>query len=72
MLHGVRRLPVHRQAEAQVDAGGGAGFAHLAQQCPIAPLVFKNGSVLTQWGRASGLDPVRNNVFYQFENWRFT
>ena len=53
-------------------AAARALFAHLAQQCPIAPLVFKNGSVLTQWGRASGLDPVRNNVFYQFENWRFT
>ena len=61
-----------RAGQEERGAAARALFAHLAQQCPIAPLVFKNGSVLTQWGRASGLDPVRNNVFYQFENWRFT
>jgi peptide/nickel transport system substrate-binding protein len=44
-------------------------FQHLNQEVPIAPLCFKNGSVLTQWGRLSGLSPVRNNVFYQLENW---
>jgi len=44
-------------------------FTHLNGQVPIAPIAFKNGSVLTQWGRLSGLSPVRNNVFYQFENW---
>jgi peptide/nickel transport system substrate-binding protein len=44
-------------------------FQHLNQEVPIAPLCFKNGSVLTQWGRLSGLSPVRGNVFYQLENW---
>ena len=44
-------------------------LAHLAEQAPIAPIAFKNGSVLTQWGRLSGLSPVRGNVFYQLENW---
>ena len=43
--------------------------AHLEQQLPIAPLLFKNGSVLTQWGRLTQLNPIRNNVFYQLENW---
>ena len=33
------------------------------------PICFKNGSVLTQWGRLSGLDPVRDNVFHGLENW---
>ena len=47
-------------------------FAYLEQEAPIAPLLFKNGSVLTQWGRASGLNPIRNNVFYQLENWTVT
>ena len=47
----------------------GALYAHLAQQAPIAPVCFKNGSVLTQWGRLSGLSPVRENVFYGLENW---
>ena len=44
-------------------------FAYLEQQTPIAPLLFKNGSVLTQWGRVSGLDPIRGNVFCHLENW---
>lgn len=44
-------------------------FAHLEQQVPITPLVFKNGSVLTKWGRLTGLNPLRGNVFYQLENW---
>lgn len=41
----------------------------LNEQAPIVPIAFKNGSVLTQWGRLSGLSPVRGNVFYQIENW---
>ena len=44
-------------------------FARLNDQVPIVPIAFKNGSVLTQWGRLAGLSPVRNNVFYQLENW---
>ena len=36
---------------------------------PLAPLIFKNGSALTQWGRLTGLTPIRNNVFYQLEGW---
>ncbi len=44
-------------------------FGLLGEQMPIVPILFKNGSVLTQWGRLSGLSPVRGNVFYQLENW---
>lgn len=44
-------------------------FDLLNAQAPIVPILFKNGSVLTQWGQLSGLSPVRNNVFYQLENW---
>lgn len=44
-------------------------FSYLNEQVPIAPICFKNGSVLTQWGQLSGLAPVRSNVFYQLENW---
>ena len=44
-------------------------FAYLEQQTPIVPICFKNGSVLTQWGRLSGLAPIRGNVFAQLENW---
>ena len=44
-------------------------FTHLEQQLPMAPLLFKNGSVLTKWGRLTQLNPIRSNVFYQLENW---
>ena len=47
----------------------GAFFALFNEQAPIVPILFKNGSVLTQWGQLSGLSPVRGNVFYRLENW---
>ena len=45
-------------------------WGHLAQQVPIAPICFKNGCVLTRWGRLSGLEPVRGNVFYHLDGWK--
>lgn len=56
------------QDETRIEAAR-TFYAAFLQQMPIAPICFKNGSVLTQWGRLSGLMPVRGNVFYQFENW---
>lgn len=50
-------------------AQAGTFFTLLNEQAPIVPILFKNGSVLTQWGQLSGLNPVRGNVFYQIENW---
>jgi peptide/nickel transport system substrate-binding protein len=44
-------------------------YSFLTQEVPIAPICFKNGCVLTRWGRLSGLEPVRNNVFYHLEGW---
>ena len=44
-------------------------YGHLAQEVPIAPICFKNGCVLTRWGRLSGLEPVRGNVFYHLDGW---
>ena len=42
----------------------------VAELMPIVPLCFKNGSLLTQWGQASGMRPTQRNVFAGFENWR--
>lgn len=56
------------QGEAKVSAAQSL-LTHLEQQMPLAPLLFKNGSVLTQWGRLTGLTPLRSNVFYQLESW---
>ena len=55
---------------ADRQTASGELFAYLNEQVPIAPICFKNGSVLTQWGRLSGLAPVRGNVFHQLELWR--
>ena len=44
-------------------------FAHLNEQIPLVPVCFKNGSVLTQWGRLTGVAPVRENAFHSMENW---
>ena len=44
-------------------------FELLREDPPLTAICFKNGSVLTQWGRLTGLHPVRGNVFCQLENW---
>lgn len=43
--------------------------AHLNEQCPITPICFKYGCVLTQWGRLSGLSPQPSNIFHALEQW---
>lgn len=60
---------MHAAASEDKPATVDGLFALLNEQTPIVPIAFKNGSVLTQWGRLSGLSPVRGNVFYQMENW---
>ena len=60
---------MHAASPEDKPAAALALFDLLNEQTPIVPIAFKNGSVLTQWGRLSGLSPVRGNVFYQIENW---
>ena len=62
-------LDAAASASPQQSAAHSALLAHLEQQAPIGPICFKNSSVLTRWGMLSGLFPLRNNVFYQLENW---
>lgn len=47
-------------------------YARLAAEVPIAPVCFTRSTVLTQWGRLSGLTPVQGNPFYRMENWTVT
>jgi len=53
----------------------GIGEAFLWNQflteVPFAPLCFKKHSVLTQWQAVSGLEPTRQNPFYNLESLRF-
>lgn len=44
-------------------------YSRLVQDVPIVPVCFTKGTVLTQWGRLSGLTPVQGNPFYGMENW---
>ena len=60
---------MHAAAPADKPAAAEALFARLNDQVPVVPIAFKNGSVLTQWGRLSGLSPVRGDAFCGLENW---
>ena len=37
---------------------------------PLAPLCFKNGSMLTHWGMVSGAAPTQRDLFARLEDWR--
>ena len=64
-------LSLYRASEgAQRSINARLLCGHLAQEVPIAPICFKNGCVLTRWGRLSGLEPVRGNVFHHLERWK--
>lgn len=41
----------------------------MAEEMPIIPLCFKNGSLLTQWGQVTGAAPTQRDVFAGIENW---
>ncbi len=51
------------------DLAARALFQYLAEEPPFAALCFKNGSVLIQWRRISGLTPTQQNIFYGFPGW---
>ncbi|MEM5780765.1 MAG: peptide ABC transporter substrate-binding protein, partial [Lawsonibacter sp.] len=61
---------LHTAGGTDRETAAAALFTYLNDQVPIAPICFKNGSVLTQWGRLSGLAPLQGNVFYRLEDWR--
>ena len=66
-------LSVYRASQGtQRVSNAGLLYGYLAQEVPIAPICFKNGCVLTRWGRLSGLEPVRGNVFYHLDRWIIT
>lgn len=41
----------------------------LAEEAPIAPLCFKQDSLLVRWGMVSGLSPTRGDLFHEMESW---
>ncbi len=46
-------------------------FDRFLAEAPFAPLCFKNHSVLTQWQAVAGLNPTRQNPFYNLDSLRF-
>ena len=42
---------------------------YLNQNAPIAPICFRQGTVLTQYGRVGGLTPIQGNVFSNLSQW---
>lgn len=42
----------------------------LGETNPITVLCFKNWSVLTHWGKISGVKATQQNVFYDFPGWK--
>ena len=66
-------LASYRNASAQTRPVAASNlYANLLEQAPIVPICFKNGSVLTQWGRLNQLSPTQSNVFWKMEHWAVT
>ena len=42
---------------------------YLNQNAPIAPICFREGTVLTQYDRVENLSPVQGNVFSNLSQW---
>ncbi len=63
-------LSAFRTAEGELRQSAASSlYRYLCQQAPIAPICFKNGSVLTQYGRLDQLNPTQYNVFYDLSQW---
>ena len=63
-------LAAYRAASGGARAeAASALLGRLAEDMPFAPLCFKNNSVLSHWGRLSGLQPTQGSLFYQITGW---
>lgn len=58
------------RGSARTQAAG-ALLDQVQADAPLAPLCFKNYAVLTQWSAVSGLEPTRQNPFYNLKSLRF-
>lgn len=44
-------------------------LSYLNEKVPIAPICFREGTVLTQYDRVENLSPVQGNVFFNLSQW---
>lgn len=64
-------LNAHRAARGEERRqAASALWEQVADQAPIIPICFKNGSLLTRWGQVRGGAPVQRDVFAGLENWQ--
>lgn len=59
-----------RAAQGEQRTSGMARLLnYLNQNVPIAPICFREGTVLTQYDRVENLSPVQGNVFFNLSQW---
>ncbi len=44
----------------------------LGEESPFAVICFKSGSVLTHWGKVTGIHATQQNLFYHLEGWNLS
>lgn len=64
LLTAMRSAPPELRVQEAVNLS-----SYLGEQVPIAPICFKHGCLLTQWGRLTGLEPIPGNIFSGLEHW---
>lgn len=65
-------LEALRSANGEAAAPADTAFLDwFCDEVPVAPLCFKEHSVLIRWQAVSGLAPTRQNPFYHLESLRF-
>ena len=66
-------LSAFRSAQADSRAAAASALCrHLCQQVPIAPICFRSGTMLAQYGRVENAAPVYGNLFAGLENWEIS
>lgn len=56
-------------AETERGEAVAALCERVGMTAPMAPLCFKNGSMLTQWGQVDGAVPTQRDLFANFGEW---
>ena len=64
LLDNVRRAQGEERVERMTTL-----LRYLNQNAPIAPICFREGTVLTQYDRVENLSPVQGNVFSNLSQW---
>ena len=64
LLDNVRRAQGDERVERMTTL-----LRYLNQNAPIAPICFREGTVLTQYDRVENLSPVQGNVFSNLSQW---